>query len=61
MSELEIFIFGLLVGVVITIFCMWLSGTLSDMWYAIRTHTKDNIEEIVNDALTKFEERRGWR
>ena len=59
MTELMVFIFGLLMGMVITIFCMWLSGTISDIWYSIRTHTRENIEDIVNDAIDKYRERRG--
>lgn len=60
MTELMVFIFGLLMGMVITIFCMWLSGTISDIWYSIRAHTKENISDIVDDAIEKYEIRRGW-
>lgn len=61
MTDLMIFIFGLLVGVIVTIFCMGLSGTFSDMWYAIKSRNERNIEKVVECALDKYEERRGWR
>lgn len=60
MTELMVFIFGLLMGMVITIFCMWLSGAISDIWFSIRMHTKENIADIVDDAIEKYEIRRGW-
>lgn len=61
MTELMVFIFGLLMGMVITIFCMWLSGAISDIWFSIRMHTKENISDIVDDAIEKYEIRREWR
>lgn len=58
MTELDVFVFGLLVGVVITIFCMWLAGAITEVWCSITTHSKENIEELVNEDIAGLWNRR---